>query len=116
MADDTDNVPLFKGTLDLLILKALTWGPLHGYGISLWLDQRADGAFKVDDSAMYQALQRLEGRSLLSAGWGTTENNRRARYYKLTTTGQQRLRADMATWRRYTQSVSGILALAERGA
>lgn len=109
-------VPLFKGTLDLLILKALSWGSLHGYGISAWLDRNADGAFEVDDSALYQALQRMEGRGLLSAGWSITENNRRARYYRLTAAGRQRLRADAATWLRYTRSVSGILALAHRDA
>ena len=75
----------------------------------------AGGAFEVDDSALYQALQRMEGRGLLSASWSVTENNRRARYYRLTPAGRQRLRADAATWLRYTRSVSGILALAHRG-
>lgn len=115
-SEEMDAVPMIKGTLDLLILKTLSWGPLHGYGISQWITQRANGAFTVDDSAMYQALQRLEGRGLLSAGWGTTENNRRARYYKLTAAGNRQLALDAATWQRYTTSVSGILALAHREA
>ena len=112
MTEGIDAVPLLKGTLDLLILKALSWGPLHGYGISRWLDQHANGTFQVDDSALYQALQRMEGRGLLTAGWGVTENNRRARYYRMTSTGRQRLRADVATWLRYTRSVTTILSLA----
>lgn len=116
MADESTAVPLLKGTLDLLILKALSWGSLHGYGIAGWIDTQADGVFTVDDSALYQALQRMEGRGLLSAGWAMTENNRRARYYKLTAAGRKVLRADAATWSRYTQSVSAILALAHREA
>jgi len=111
-----DNLPLLKGTLDLLILKTLSWGAMHGYAIATWLEQRSSGTLGVDDSALYQALQRMEGRGWLSAEWGTTENNRRARYYKLTTTGRQRLRTETATWTRYTQSVSAILGLASRTA
>jgi PadR family transcriptional regulator PadR len=111
---DHDALPLFKGTLDLLILKTLSWGPMHGYAIATWLEERSDGTLGVDDSALYQALQRMEGRGLLAAEWGTTENNRRARYYKLTTAGRQRLRAESETWLRYTKSVTSILALASR--
>lgn len=116
MTDITGTVPLLKGTLDLLILKSLTWGPLHGYAISTWLDHNAGGAFQVDDSALYQALQRMEGRGLLTAGWRITENNRRARYYRLTAAGRTRLRTEMATWLRYTRSVTTILSLAHRTA
>jgi transcriptional regulator len=109
MGDDT--LPLFKGTIDLLILKTLSWGPMHGYGIAVWLERRSDGSLALDDSALYQALQRMEARGLLSAEWGVTENNRRARYYKLTPSGRQRLRTESETWLRYTKSVSAILAL-----
>ena len=105
------DLPLLKGTLDLLILKALSWGALHGYAISLWLEQRSAGTLGVDDSALYQSLHRLEDRGLVEAEWGVTETNRRARFYKLTTAGKQRLQAETSTWLRYTQSVSGILAL-----
>jgi PadR family transcriptional regulator, regulatory protein PadR len=116
MTGPTDTIPLLKGTLDLLILKTLSWGPLHGYAVSTWLDRNAGGTFQVDDSALYQALQRMEGRGLLSAGWGITENNRRARYYRLTAAGRTQLRTEMATWRRYTRSVTTILSLAHRTA
>ena len=116
MANDTDSLPLLKGTLDLLILKTLSWGPMHGYGIATWLEERSDGTLGVDDSALYQALQRMEGRGWLSAEWATSENNRRARYYKLTTAGRQRLRTESDTWLRYTRSVTSILSLASRTA
>ena len=114
MATTDDSLPLLKGTLDLLILKTLSWGPMHGYAIATWLEERSDGTLGVDDSALYQALQRMEGRGWLAAEWGTTENNRRARYYKLTAAGRQRLRVEAETWLRYTRSVSSILALAAR--
>ncbi len=104
------SLPLLKGTLDLLILKTLSWGPAHGYHISTWLERRSGGTLGVDDSALYQALQRMEGRGWLSAEWGTTENNRRARYYKLTAAGRRHLRAETATWLRYTTSVTTILS------
>jgi transcriptional regulator len=116
VANDSDAVPLLKGTLDLLILKTLSWGPMHGYGIATWLEDRSAGTLGVDDSALYQALQRMEGRGWLSAEWATSENNRRARYYKLTTAGRQRLRTESDTWLRYTKSVTSILSLASRTA
>lgn len=115
MASD-DGLPLLKGTLDLLILKTLSWGPMHGYAIATWLEHRSDGNLGVDDSALYQALQRMEGRGWLSAEWGTTEHNRRARYYKLTGAGRRRLRDESEVWMRYTAFVTTILSLASRTA
>ena len=109
-------LPLLKGTLDLLVLKALTWGPMHGFGIASWLEQDSDGALGVDDSAMYQALHRLEGRGHIEAEWGVTENNRRARYYTLTTAGRRHLRAETESWLRYTTSVTSILTRTARPA
>ena len=109
-----DNLPLLKGTLDLLVLKSLSWGAQHGYGISTWLEARSGGALGIDDSALYQALHRLEGRGLVEAEWGVTENNRKARYYELTRAGQRFLRDESDVWARYTASVSAILALATR--
>lgn len=106
-----DGLPLFKGTLDLLVLKSLSWGPMHGYGIATWLEAKTDGELGVDDSALYQALHRLEGRGLLNAEWGVSENNRRARYYRLTKRGEAQLRAETETWLRYTHSVGSVLAL-----
>lgn len=108
---DIESIPLFKGTLDLLVLKALSFDARHGYGIAAWLEARSDGGLGVDDSALYQALHRLEGRGLVDAEWGVTENNRRARYYTLTARGRRQLADEAATWHRYTATVSALLAL-----
>lgn len=109
-------LPLLKGTVDVLVLKALSWGPMHGFGISSWLEASSDGTLGMDDSAMYQVLHRLEGRDLIEGEWGVTENNRQARYYRLTTAGRRSLRAETDAWLRYSQSVTGILTLTARTA
>lgn len=109
MGDD-GTLPLLKGTLDLLVLKALSFGPRHGYGVAAWLEECSGGSLGVDDSALYQALHRLEGRRLVEAEWGVSENNRRARFYTLTTRGERELAAEADTWRRYTETVGAILA------
>src|SRR6185312_5968056 len=85
---------LLKGTLDLLVLKTLSWGPMHGFEIVSWLEDRSGGRLAVDDAALLQALHRLEERKLLGAEWGVTKNSRRARYYSLTTSGRAYLRAE----------------------
>src|SRR5262249_15670201 len=103
MASD-NTLPLLKGTLDLPTPKTLSWGPMHGYGIGTWSESRSNGVLGVDDSALYQALKRMEGRGWLAAEWGTSANNRRARYYRLSAAGRQRLRAESSTWQRYTTS------------
>jgi transcriptional regulator len=110
----TNSLPLLKGTLDLLVLKTLTWGAMHGFAISSWLDEQSDGTVGVDDSALYQALHRLEGRGYVAAEWGITENNRRARFYTLTTAGRRHLRAETESWLRYTTTVTSILAVTAR--
>lgn len=102
-------LPLFKGTLDLLILKALSVEPMHGYGLALWMERGSEGEIVVEDSAIYQALRRLEGRRLVDAEWGRTDNNRKARFYRLTPTGQRHLREEAATWLRYVQWVGTLL-------
>jgi PadR family transcriptional regulator, regulatory protein PadR len=111
-----ESLPLLKGTTDLLVLKALSWGPMHGFGISTWLEQLSDGSIGVDDSAMYQVLHRLEAKGFVEAEWQVTENNRKARYYRVTGTGKKHLKTETETWLRYTKSVSGILTLASRPA
>ena len=100
---------LVKGTLDLLILRALAWQPMHGFEIATWLEERSAGALDVDDSALYQGLYRLEGRELIAAEWGITENSRRARYYKVTARGRAHLRQETSNWVRYTETVTDIL-------
>lgn len=102
-------LPLFKGTLDLLILKALSVEPMHGYGLALWMERGSEGEIVVEDSAIYQALRRLEGRRLVEAEWGQTDNNRRARFYKLTAPGRRHLKQEAETWARYAHWVGTML-------
>lgn len=104
-----NRLPLLKGTLDLLVLRALSWTPMHGFEIVTWLERAANGALDVEDSALYQAVYRLEEKGLLQADWGVTENNRRARYYKLTATGRAHLRAETKNWMQYADTVTDIL-------
>lgn len=105
----SDSLPLLKGTLDMLILKALSIEPMHGYGLSVWLENGSDGEIVVEDSAIYQALRRLEGRRYVTAEWGVTENNRRARYYELTSAGRRQLHEEARTWDRYAHWVGRML-------
>ena len=111
-----DQLPLLKGTLDLLVLKTLSWSPMHGFGIAKRLEEHAEGEVEIDDSALYQALHRLEEKNLVAGTWGVTENGRRARYYKLTSTGRSHLRAETESWNRYARLVGRILALSPRSA
>jgi transcriptional regulator len=103
------KLPVLKGTLDLLVLRALSWAPMHGFEIVSWLERAANGSLDVDDSALYQAVYRLEEKGLLQAEWGVTENNRRARYYKLTAPGRAHLRAETKNWVQYAGTVTEIL-------
>ena len=105
---------IVKGTLDALVLKALSWGAMHGFEITSWLEDRSDGRLDVEDSALYQALHRLEERRLIGAEWGVTENKRRARYYELTPEGRAHLRAETANWLDYADAVSAVLTATRR--
>ena len=100
---------LLQGTLDVLILKTLTWGAAHGYAVSRAIRERSEGTLAVEDAALYQALHRLERQRLVEAEWGLSESNRRAKFYQLTAAGRQRLREETATWRRYSAAVERIL-------
>ena len=111
-----DALPLVKGTLDVLVLRALSWGPMHGFEIAEWLEHSSGGVLGVEDSALYQALHRMELRKLICAEWGVTGNNRRARYYRLTREGRSRLRADTSSWLRYAGAVTTVLTTAPRPA
>ena len=113
---DSPSLPLLKGTVDVLVLKSLSWGPMHGFGIASWLESNSDGTLGMDDGAMYQVLHRLEGRGYIEGEWGITENKRQARYYKLTLAGRRHLRAETESWMRYSRSVTGILSLTTRTA
>src|ERR1044071_8619279 len=103
-------LPVIKGTLDVLALRALTLSPMHGFEIVEWLEQAAGGSLQIEDSALYQALYRLEERGHLKASWGVTANNRRARYYEITPKGRAHLQAETANWLQYAQVVTAILS------
>lgn len=100
---------LRHGTLDILILKALTADPMHGYAIAKWIGDRAGGELTIIDAALYKALHRLESDGAIRSEWGFSENNRKAKYYSLTTRGRQTLRAELASWRRYSGAVNAVL-------
>ena len=93
----------------MLVLGALASGSVHRYGVATYVRERSDGALAIEDAALYQALHRLERKGLVSAEWGLSENNRRARYYALTSEGRKRLREEAANWRRYARAVSAVL-------
>lgn len=102
-------MPILRGTLDLLVLRALLATPMHGYEITSWLDRHTQGNLAVLDSALYQALYRLEKARLVAAEWGVSDNNRRARYYRVTARGRAHLRAETTSWLRYAQTVTAVL-------
>lgn len=102
-------LPLLQGSLDLLVLGALGTGVKHGYGVATIVRERSGGALDIEDAALYQALHRLERKGLVSAEWGLSENNRRARFYALTAAGRKRLRAEAANWQRHAQAVAAAL-------
>lgn len=107
MADDLD---LMRGTLDLFVLKTLTWGPMHGLAILRWIEQATHSALQVEEGALYPALHRMEQKGWLSSEWGLSENNRRARYYTLTAAGRRQFTTHLSLWQRYVRAASQLLA------
>lgn len=108
---ETNEKPgeLLQGTLDLLILKTLTRGSMHGYAIAEWIHATSEDVLRVEEGALYPALHRLELRGLLASEWGASENNRRAKYYRLTAAGRKRLAGEAQSWRRTSTAVDRIL-------
>lgn len=106
------SLDLLQGTVAVLLLKTLSWGTMHGYDISRSIRQRSDGALGLEDAALYQALHRLERKGWIEAEWGLSENNRRARFYRLTEEGRRALQAELTTWRSYVAAVSKVLETA----
>jgi transcriptional regulator len=100
---------LLQGTVDVLILRTLAWEAMHGYGISRWVRDRSGGVLFIEGAALYQALHRLERRKWITAYWGLSENNRKAKYYQLTGEGRRRLRTESETWRSYAEGVFRVL-------
>jgi transcriptional regulator len=113
MRDKNENQgDLLQGTLDLLILKALARGAMHGYGVAEWIHQTSEDVLRVEEGALYPALHRLELRGLLASEWGISDNNRRAKYYSLTATGKKHLAQETEYWRRMSGAVARILQTA----
>jgi transcriptional regulator len=104
-----ESLDLLQGTLDVLVLRTLAWGSMHGYAVSRWIRQRTDGVIEIEDAPLYKALHRLERAGHIAAEWGLSENNRRARYYKLTPSGRRQLKAQESSWRRYAEAVFKVL-------
>jgi transcriptional regulator len=104
-----ESLDLLKGTLDMLVLKALTWGPRHGYAVARWIEDATRGTLQVEDGALYHGLHRLEKRGWVTSEWGVSEANRRARYYALTRAGRQQLAAQTNAWTRYADAVFAAL-------
>jgi PadR family transcriptional regulator len=107
MAQATPEI--LRGTLDMLILRALTWGPAHGYAIARWIEQATSDALAVGEGSLYPALHRLEERAWLEASWGVSENNRQAKFYALTRRGRARLHVETENWRRYAAAIAAAL-------
>jgi transcriptional regulator len=106
---DSPDLGILQGTLDVMILKALSWGPMHGFAVAKWVRSTTDDVLQIDDGALYPALHRMEHRGLIDADWDLTENKRRAKYYRLTAKGRQELRARVTSWDRYASAVSKVI-------
>jgi transcriptional regulator len=104
-----EPIDMLQGTLDMLILRTLLFGPIHGHAIAKSIEQTSQDVLRVDHGSLYPALQRLERRGLVSAKWGTSENNRRARYYRLTAAGRKQLTSETSKWERLSEAIARIL-------
>jgi transcriptional regulator len=102
-------IDLLQGTLDVLILKALTGGPSHGYGIARWLEQVTDDVLHIEEGSLYPALHRMELKGWIESEWGLSDNNRRAKFYQLTASGRKQLRAETTSWSLFSRAVSKAL-------
>jgi transcriptional regulator len=100
---------LLHGTLEVMILKTLSWGRMHGYGIGRWIEQQGGDALRIEEGSLYPALYRLERKGWIDAEWGLSEKNRRAKYYRLTTAGRQALRSSVSLWGNFAEAVGKVL-------
>lgn len=107
---DRSKLEFLRGTLDVLVLKSLVWGPLHGYAVTNFIRHHSDDALLIEEGTLYPALWRLESKGLLAAEWGLSENNRRAKFYRLTSEGRRQLRREVKTWEAYSAAVAKVLA------
>ncbi|HTW82241.1 MAG TPA: PadR family transcriptional regulator [Terracidiphilus sp.] len=109
---DSSKLEFLRGTLDVLILKALVWGPLHGYAITSLIRRQSDEALLLEEGTLYPALWRLENKGLLASEWGLSENNRKAKFYRLTSAGRRQLQQETKTWEAYATAVAKVLGAA----
>ncbi len=109
------SLELIKGTLDVLVLKTLSRGAMHGYAVSRWLRETTGDAFQVEEGALYPALRRLEKRELVEAEWGLTDTGREARFYRLTPGGEAELRSEVRRWQRYVEAMGRVLEVQASG-
>lgn len=107
------STDLLQGTLDAMLLKAVSWGPMHGYGLARWIEDLTGDSLRIEEGSLYPALHRLEERGLIQAEWGLSENNRKARFYRLTAKGRQQLRAEVSNWQRIARAVGKVLDATE---
>lgn len=110
------GLKLLQGTLDVLVLKALVWGPQHGYGLAGWIRETTDGDLEIEEGALYTALHRMERRRWLESEWGISETGRRAKFYELTQVGRSALASESRTWTRYAEAVFKVLRAEEAAA
>jgi len=112
VANVPEDLDLVQGTLDVLILKTLSWGPRHGYSVARWLHDTSDDVLRVEEGALYPALHRLEVRGLLESEWGLSESKRRAKYYKLTLAGRRQLEKETARWKFLSAAIARVMETA----
>ena len=110
------SLDLLQGTLDLLVLKTLSWGPAHGYDVARWIQQVTGDVLRVEEGSLYPALHRLEKRKLLKSSWGLSRNNRKAKYYEITAKGREALASEASTWSSFTNAVTTVMTSSDRPA
>jgi len=110
------ELPFKRGAIELLILKTISWRPMHGYAIAQWIQDTTDDALKVEEGSLYPALHRLENKGLIESKWGTSENNRQAKYYGLTAEGRRTLRAESDSWMQYAAAITKVITASRQTA
>ena len=112
----THELELLQGTLDVLVLRALSWGPMHGYAVARFIHTGSDGSFRIIDGALYTSLHRLEERGAIESEWGISDKGKRAKFYRLTAAGRRALRVETTNWASYVAAVAGVMSAAPEGA
>ena len=110
MTSETRELELLQGTLDVLVLRALSWGPKHGYAVARFIRDGSDEAFRILDGALYTSLHRMEERRWVESEWGTSDKGKRAKFYRITAAGRRALQAETDSWNRYVAAVAGVMA------